>query len=246
MTLYPEAQHKAQEEIDRVIGCKRLPSSEDRENLPYINALVKEVFRWHPVAPIGVPHMTTEDDIFNGYLIPKGAIILPNIGYAPISLFQFTYNSLSLRSFPRARNVSISPSLLHANTVNRCMSQDPNMFHDPSAFKPERFLGCKDHEPEPDPDMVVFGFGRRKCPGRVLADTSVYLTIAKSLAVFNVSKAVENGKEIEPVVEFTPGALVSHPFPYKTSIKPRSPEHEALIRSVLVEYPWEEGDSKFL
>jgi len=119
------------------------------------------------------------------------------------------------------------------------------MFHDPSAFKPERFIGCEGREPEPDPDTVVFGFGRRKCPGRVLADTSVYLTIAQSLAVFNMSKVVENGKEIEPDVEFSPG-VVSHPAPYRTSIKPRSPEHEALIRSVLVEHPYEEGDSKSL
>jgi len=85
MTLHPEVQRKAQEEIDRVIGNKRLPSMEDRENLPYVNAIVKEVFRWHPVGPMGLPHMTTQDDVFNGYLIPKGAIILANIWYALIS-----------------------------------------------------------------------------------------------------------------------------------------------------------------
>jgi cytochrome P450 len=81
MTLYPEIQRKAQEEIDRVIGIKRLPSIGDRESLPYVNAVVKEAFRWHPIGPMGLPHMTTEDDIFHGYLIPKGALILPNIWY---------------------------------------------------------------------------------------------------------------------------------------------------------------------
>src|SRR5271170_1253181 len=103
MTLFPEVQLKAQEEIDRIVGTKRLPNFEDRANLPYVDAIVKEVLRWHPVGPIGVPHMTTEDDIFNGYLIPKGALILVNIWYASIfyslllSVPQFPLNRGSLR-----------------------------------------------------------------------------------------------------------------------------------------------------
>jgi len=79
MTLYPEVQRKAQEEIDGVVGTDRLPSFQDRQNLPYVDAIVKEVLRWHPVAPMGIPHMTTEDDVYEGYLIPKGALLLPNI-----------------------------------------------------------------------------------------------------------------------------------------------------------------------
>ena len=54
MVLFPEAQRKAQAEIDRVIGPDRLPSLADRENLPYVEALVKEVFRFNPVAPLGL------------------------------------------------------------------------------------------------------------------------------------------------------------------------------------------------
>jgi cytochrome P450 len=56
MTLYPEVQRKAQAELDRVIGTDRLPCLADRVNLPYTDALVKEVFRWHPVAPQGQLH----------------------------------------------------------------------------------------------------------------------------------------------------------------------------------------------
>ena len=56
MTLYPNVLRSAQEEIDRVIGNDRLPSFEDRENLPYINALCKEVFRWENVVPSGLSH----------------------------------------------------------------------------------------------------------------------------------------------------------------------------------------------
>ena len=131
------------------------------------------------------------------------------------------------------------------NTFNRAFTHDPNLYHEPSTFKPERFLGVEGREPELDPENMVFGFGRRKCPGRVLADSSVYLTIAQCLAVFDISKPVENGKEVEPTVEFTSGTI-SHPVPFGTSFKPRSPEHEVLIRSILVDHPWEESDAKHL
>ena len=53
MTLFPHVLKRAQEEIDSVIGSDRLPAFEDRPNLPYVEALVKEVFRWNPVAPLG-------------------------------------------------------------------------------------------------------------------------------------------------------------------------------------------------
>jgi hypothetical protein len=81
MTLYPEAQRKAQEEIDRVVGTTRLPTFNDRPNLPYVDALVKEVLRWNPIAPMGVPHTSIKDDICEGYFIPKGSMVLPNIWY---------------------------------------------------------------------------------------------------------------------------------------------------------------------
>lgn len=79
MTLYPEVQEKAQEEIDRVVGFDRFPSFSDRVNLPYIDAMVKEVLRWNPVVPLGLPHTTIEEDTVEGFYIPKGAIVVPNI-----------------------------------------------------------------------------------------------------------------------------------------------------------------------
>jgi len=53
MTMHPEFQRKAQAEIDSVIGSDRLPTLADQPNLPYVNALVKEVLRWNPVGPLG-------------------------------------------------------------------------------------------------------------------------------------------------------------------------------------------------
>lgn len=79
MVLHPLVQHKAQKEIDTVVGSDRLPAVEDRVQLPYIEAVFKECLRWRVVAPMGLPHASVEEYIFRGYRIPKGSIIMPNI-----------------------------------------------------------------------------------------------------------------------------------------------------------------------
>ena len=72
MALHPDIQKKAQEEIDRVVGNQRLPGFHDRESMPYTDAIYREVMRIRPVLPMGLPHASTEDDVYNGYFIPKG------------------------------------------------------------------------------------------------------------------------------------------------------------------------------
>lgn len=67
MTLYPEVMRKAQEEIDSVTGNERLPCFADRPNLPYVNALQLEVFRWHSVVPTGMSELLGY--VFDGSLI---------------------------------------------------------------------------------------------------------------------------------------------------------------------------------
>ena len=81
MTLFPEVQRKAQAEIDAVVGPDRLPNLNDRSSLPYVEAVIKEVLRWQPVLPLGVPHRSVHEDIFNGFLIPKDSIIVTNIWF---------------------------------------------------------------------------------------------------------------------------------------------------------------------
>jgi len=105
MALRPEVQKKAQEELDKVIG-NRLPEFNDRQNLPYISAMVKESLRWQPVVPLGmssiyrlvlalidpaVPHMATEADEYNGYYIPKGTIIIGNSWWARLYCLVYSF-----------------------------------------------------------------------------------------------------------------------------------------------------------
>jgi cytochrome P450 len=73
MALHPEKQRKAQEEIDRIIGCDRLPAFQDRESLVYVEAIYRETFRWLPPLPMIVPHVAEADDVYKGYFIPKGS-----------------------------------------------------------------------------------------------------------------------------------------------------------------------------
>ncbi|KAF8992778.1 cytochrome P450 [Cyathus striatus] len=79
MVLFPSVQAKAQAEIGAVIGSERLPTLEDRMNLPYVEALYWEVLRFYPFVPLSIPHVVREDDVHNGYFIPKGTTIIPNI-----------------------------------------------------------------------------------------------------------------------------------------------------------------------
>jgi len=75
MTLHPDAQIRAQEEIDALLGkgsSARLPTFEDRSKLPYVEALYREVMRWRPVFPLNTVHVTTSEDIYRGFYIPKG------------------------------------------------------------------------------------------------------------------------------------------------------------------------------
>ncbi|KAL4798677.1 cytochrome P450 [Aspergillus venezuelensis] len=197
MTLFPDVQKTAQAEIDTVIGRSRLPSSDDREKLPYINALVKEALRWHPVIPMGLPHRAMVDDSCNGYLIPKDSVILAN-------LWAFTH--------------------------------DENTYKSPSEFNPSRFLG---DSPEKDPHTLVFGFGRRICPGRVLADRTIFLAIAQSLAAFEIQPPKSGGRDEYKTkdqqqfsrTQFSPG-VISHSKPFDVDITLRDQAYEDLVRGV--------------
>ncbi|KAF5338823.1 hypothetical protein D9758_012046 [Tetrapyrgos nigripes] len=194
MIRHPEVLKKAQAEIDSVVGNDRLPSFSDRENLPYVNAVVTEALRWNSVAPTGVPHRAMDDGVIAGYFIPKGSIIITNLWY---------------------------------------MLNDPSIYPDPFKFDPERHISTSDKPAQRDPRTICFGFGRRICPGLHLAEASLWILIAMSLAVFDIKPAFdEEGKLIIPEHELT-GGTISHPKPFKCSIKPRSEKAVSLISAEL-------------
>ncbi|OTA02101.1 Cytochrome P450 CYP2 subfamily [Trichoderma parareesei] len=119
-------------------------------------------------------------------------------------------------------------------------THDASVYADPDDFNPERFLAPRN---EPDPRWVVFGFGRRVCPGRFLADSSLFLNLACLVAVFNFDKARDDRDNVlEPKLEFEAG-IIAKPKGFPTRITPRSEKHAELIRGFEREHPWEESDA---
>jgi len=83
----------------------------------------------------------------------------------------------------------------------RAISNDPNEYAEPERFLPDRFLSAS---PALDPRTYVFGVGRRVCPGRDLAEATMFLFASTLLAISVLSKPLNaEGREIEP--EFITG-----------------------------------------
>ncbi|KAG2138876.1 cytochrome P450 [Suillus cothurnatus] len=78
MVLCPDVQARARAEIDQVVRHDKMPCFDDRASLPYLDAILREVLRWYPAVPLGGPHATSNDDVYGGYFIPKGAIVMVN------------------------------------------------------------------------------------------------------------------------------------------------------------------------
>lgn len=72
MVKHPQVVKKAQVELDRIVGRDRLPAFSDQADLVYIRALIAEVHRWRPVIAGGLPHRLDQDDVYEGYFLPKG------------------------------------------------------------------------------------------------------------------------------------------------------------------------------
>ncbi|KAJ8509553.1 hypothetical protein ONZ45_g8289 [Pleurotus djamor] len=146
---YPEAQRRAQEELDKVIGDGRFIEIGDRPSLPYVNALLLEVLRWRPVLPVGIARCSVKDDVYKGYHIPQGTIVIPNIW---------------------------------AVAMEHCGSCPSN------TFAPERFLDSNnDARVLMESFDYSFGFGRRVCPGKAMAENTLFLFAANILSAFTIT-----------------------------------------------------------
>ncbi|UNI24025.1 hypothetical protein JDV02_009805 [Purpureocillium takamizusanense] len=191
MVLRPEVQDKARRQLDDVVGRDRLPSFADRPRLTYIDYIVQEALRWCPVSPIGVPHRSLDDDVYNGYWIPAGSFVYANA---------------------------------------RAMTHDPDTYSEPDVFNPDRFVPADQGglgEPLPSGQ---FGFGRRVCIGKHLAEASIWIVVASILSTMRIERERdEHGNEIEPEVELTQG-LTSHPKLFPCRIVPRDERAVALVR----------------
>ncbi|KAF2180282.1 cytochrome P450 [Zopfia rhizophila CBS 207.26] len=192
---------KAQEELDRVIGNERTPNFEDEEHLPYIRAMIKEALRWRHVNKLGLTHYATEDGWYKDYFIPKGSVIVANVWGT---------------------------------------HYDAERYPNPEVYDPMRFLDHKlsaaksaaAADPYARPHFS-YGGGRRICPGMHVAERSLYLNVARLFWGFNIAHAKdENGNDILVDPSFNnllPGSMTA-PKPFQCEIRPRSPQHEMVLR----------------
>ncbi|KAG2125389.1 cytochrome P450 [Suillus clintonianus] len=199
MILYPDMQEKARKLIESVVGTKRLPTFEDRPSLPYIDAILRECLRWRPVFPLAIMHAAVESDVYEGYYIPKGMRVPPDL-----IKFMLIYSA----------GATITPNVW-------AMCHNEAKYPNPDEFNPDRFLNA-DGTLTDDTVSIVWGFGRRICPGRHLAESSVWSAMVHILAIFKLSIAKdESGNEIK----FKPrwdGGITVRPVPFPCSITPRN------------------------
>ncbi|KAG7087495.1 hypothetical protein E1B28_013456 [Marasmius oreades] len=198
MTLHPDIQKRAREEVDRVCAG-RVPDFSDRYSsggedgfatnltpkMPFVEAVLKEVLRWHPVAPLAAARRSVKDDVYKGYFIPAGSTV---IGSAWAVLHD---------------------EQLYGSHTER--------------FNPDRFLSKTFQGPPPED--FAFGFGRRVCPGRFLGINTLWIVFVYLLTTLEMCPGEgfegfdgveENGKD-----RFRDG-LLSHPYPFKCQFVPRN------------------------
>ncbi|KAJ7777025.1 cytochrome P450, partial [Mycena metata] len=195
MIANPEAQRRAQAEIDSVVGVGHLPDFTDEAALPYVSAVVKESPKWLCLQPISAfPRLLAVEDEYRGYRIPAKSVVIGNAW-----------------------------ALLH----------DEDMYPDPHCFNPERFMLDGKLNPAIRDPEAAFGFGRRICPGRHMATSSLWIAIAFILSTFDIGKATDdNGNVVEPSYEYFPGSI-SSPRPFRYAITPRSQQVVETIQSTI-------------
>ena len=195
MALYPEVQKKAQAELDAVVGSKRFPDFPDRPSLPYVNALVKELFRWHPATPIGAPHRVVEHDEYNGYLIPGGATVFVNMWCVHSLRWLTCWTRCLIRLI--GRSCATRKSILSPTTSSlsvswtwmgtwTCRGEIPRMSCSGLAVGKSLaslFLAYTNGVYLSTPDSL--------CPGRVFAESTLFILCASVLAAFEIGPPVD-------------------------------------------------------
>lgn len=219
MVTYPDIQKRAQEELDSVVGRTRVPTFSDLPHLPYIRAMVKEALRWRPVDPLGLPHLSTEDDWYNGMFIPKGSMMIANVWH---------------------------------------LNRDPEIYGaDAAHFNPARFLNASGEVISCAPETkeeghVTYGFGRRGCVGKHVANNSLFIDFAMMLWACTIEPGKDVNGKIAPIdvdgciedglvvwvflrsLVFGPSGLIMllaarRPVPFKVDISTRFPEAVTLL-----------------
>ncbi|XP_058080302.1 cytochrome P450 81Q32-like [Magnolia sinica] len=172
---HPDVLEKAKVELDMHVGPRLLDES-DLAKLPYLHCIINETLRLYPVAPLLVPHESSEESIVGGFNVARGTMLLVNVW---------------------------------------AIHRDPELWEDPTDFKPERFQGPQ--IAKESLKLIPFGHGRRACPGASLAVRMVGLALGTLIQCFEWERV---GEEKIDMTE-GPGLTMPKAQPLKAVYKPR-------------------------
>ncbi|KAJ1287866.1 hypothetical protein BS78_02G043400 [Paspalum vaginatum] len=188
---------KATEELDRIVGRERLVTEGDMASLPYVEAVVKETMRLHPVTPMLAPRLSREDVVVppstggggggsGGYGIPAGTLVFVNVW---------------------------------------AIARDPAVWGpDAGEFRPERFAGSSVDVLGHDLELLPFGSGRRMCPGISLGLKMVQLILASLLQGY--AWRLPDGVAADALsMEEKHGLSMPRLVPLEAVAEPRLPAH---------------------
>ena len=155
-------------------------------------------------------------------------IVQEMLRWCPVSPVGITHRSTEDDVFEGYRIPAGSYVLANA----RAMTHDDTVYTSPEVFDPDRYIPvCEGGRGEPFP-VGQFGFGRRICVGKHLAEASLWIVVASFLSTMTISKAKnDQGMEIIPEVEFTDG-LTCHPRSFPCAIAPRDEESRHLLQNI--------------
>ncbi|KAI0127089.1 cytochrome P450 [Xylariales sp. AK1849] len=200
MAAHPEIQKKAQTEVDSVFGSEGVQAGKVKaENLPYLKACFLETLRWRPGFPLSIPHATTKDDTYKGYVIPANTTILMNIWaihhdpdeYADPHVFspdRFSENPLGIK----LNGISVKEALAD-------QSRRPT---------------------------YGFGAGRRVCAGQRMAENSMMMTMSKLLWSFDIVAEMELDTSVQTAFK---DAILTGPKEFPVSFRPRDEGRSRVI-----------------
>ncbi|RYP40772.1 hypothetical protein DL767_001418 [Monosporascus sp. MG133] len=190
MVLYPETQKLAHEELDVVVGRVRPPKWKDYEKMPYLQAMVREV-----------------------------RLVVINTGY-PYTDQRFLLKDIDYKGYRIPKGAIIIPNIW---AINR----SPSIYGaDAHEFNPSRFLdpGTKQLLPSvantKGEGQVVFGFGRRICPGRPVANRLIAIYILTMLWALRIEpvEGPDEARAWDPNDCMDAGVFIGAPdFPCRTT-----------------------------
>ncbi|CAG2117313.1 unnamed protein product [Medioppia subpectinata] len=164
LAAYPQIQQHIQKEIDEVIGKERSPNFADRNQMPYLQAFMYEVWRFRTLTPINLPRYASKDMVISGFKIPKDTQIMANFW---------------------------------------AIDNDPNLWENPSQFRPERLLSNDLKTFKKPEHLIPFSYGKRSCPGEILGVVETFLYLSSLLQKYDINANHKTDTSLEYEFQFS-------------------------------------------